>query len=158
MTDNKTYHRSVKYTQTRPPVSDYFDTFINMNPNTGYLVFEVHEDSPVRGRIPIENAKITISKLLGDGYYFSKIVTTDENGETDPIELPTVSRERSLRPEEEGQVAAGYYASIEAPGYVRQDIYNVEIFDGITSVQHVNLQPATGSSGAGPAGTGISRG
>lgn len=154
MIDNKTSHGSVHYTEhNETPVSDYFGTFMSMNPKTGYLVFEVHEDSPVRGRIPVPNAKITISKLLGDGYYFSKIVTTDENGETDPIGLPAVSRELSLKPGED-QVFTSYSASVEAPGYNRQDIYDIQIFDGITSIQHVNLQPG-GAGGARPGETGI---
>jgi hypothetical protein len=158
----KTYHGSivsasgsnVSATQNVDQPYSYFTNFLNMNPEIGYLVFEVHEDSPVRGRVPVPNARITVSKPLGGGFYFSKIVVADENGETEPIPLPTVSRDLSMRPGEE-QVFTSYQASVEAPGYARQDIRDIQIFDGITSVQHVNLQPSAGSSGARPAGTGI---
>lgn len=118
----------------------YFTSFLNMNPETGYLAFEVHEDSPVRGRVPVPGARVTVSKPLGGGFYFSKIVETDENGWTEPIPLPTVSRDLSLRPGE-GRVFTTYHASVEAPGYERQDLFEIQIFDGITSVQHVALRP-----------------
>ncbi|HWQ79365.1 MAG TPA: hypothetical protein VN381_11135 [Anaerovoracaceae bacterium] len=119
----------------------FFTNFLSMNPKTGYLTFEVHEDSPVRGRVPLPNARITVSRPLGGGFYFSKIVETDENGETGPIPLPTVSRDLSLRPGG-GQVSTSYHASVELPGYIRQDLYDIQIFDGITTVQHVALQPS----------------
>jgi len=118
----------------------FFTSFLNMNPETGYLVFEVHEDSPVRGRLPVPGARVTVSKPLGGVFYFTKIVETDESGWTEPIPLPTVSRDLSLRPGGE-RVFTSYHASIEAPGYERQDLFEIEVFDGITSVQHVALRP-----------------
>ncbi len=57
------------------PIAEYFNTYLQLNPAIGYLTFEVFNDSPVRGRVPVPNAKITISKLLGDDYYFSKIIS-----------------------------------------------------------------------------------
>lgn len=142
MIDHNIYQISaVSKTQTVPPVTEFFNTFMSSNPGSGAVVFEVHEDSPVKGRIPVSNAKVTISRLLGDDYYLSKIVTSNVNGETEPVVLPTVSRELSLKP---GEVRAfeTYRASVEAPGYQRQDIYDIQIFDGITSIQHVTMAPA----------------
>ena len=153
MINNKTYQvLSVSKTQNESPISDYFNTYLSMNPKIGNLMFEVHYDSPVRGIIPIPNAKVTISKLLGDDYYLSKVITTNDNGETEPIQLPTVSRDLSLKPGE-GRVFSTYQASVEAPGYIRKDIYDVQIFEGITSVQNINLQPSPANQGvqAGPA-------
>ncbi len=148
MIDQKTYHRSaVSKAQNESSISEYIDTFLTMNPKLGSLVFDVHQNSPVRGRIPIRNAKVTISKLLGDDYYLSKITMTDENGETKPVQLPTVSRELSLKPGEV-RVYSTYRVSVEAPGFQRRDIYDVEIFDGITAVQHVVLEPETAGGGA----------
>ena len=154
MTDNKPYHASAVSSaqNNEPPMSEYFNTYLQMNPEIGYLTFEVFNDSPVRGRVPVPNAKITVSKLLGDDYYVSKVVTTDENGETAPLPLPTVSRDLSMRPGE-GRVYTTYHVSVEAPGFRRRDIYDVQIFEGITSVQRVPLQQSvqSGSAGAGPA-------
>ena len=122
--------------------SDLLQTYLNENPETGYLTFEVYQESPIQGRLPIPNSKITISKYLGDGFYYSQIITTNQDGETDPIPLPTVSRELSLIPGN-ARVYATYNASVEAPGFFRNDIYDIQIFDGITAIQRVNLQPIT---------------
>lgn len=131
---------AVSKAQTVPPVTEFFQSFMSSNPGSGAVVFEVHEDSPVKGRIPVKDARITVSRLLGNDYYLSKIVTTNENGESDPAVLPTVSRELSLKPGE-GRVFATYHASVEAPGYRRRDLFDIQIFDGITSIQHVNMTP-----------------
>lgn len=140
MINNKTYHGNpVSSSQNVPPISQYFETYLSLNPKTGYLTFDVYRDSPIKGRVPVPNAKITISKLLGDGYYFSKVIKTNEDGETDPVALPTVSRDLSLTPNE-GRVYSVYDVSVEVPGYQRKDIYGVEIFEGITSVQRVKME------------------
>ncbi len=147
MVDHKTYYGlPVSKTQNESPISEYLNTYLSENPKIGYLVFNVFQNSPVRGRIPIPNAKITISKLLEDDYYFSKIIMTNENGETVPVHLPTVSRDLSLKPGEV-RVYSTYQASVEAPGYQRQDIFDVEIFEGITAVQNVVLQTSAAIRG-----------
>lgn len=141
MIDYRTYHGSVvSVAQNEDEPHSYFRTFLTENPKIGYLTFDVFEDSPLRGRIPVPNARITVSRDLGGGFYFSKIVVTNENGETESIPLPAVSRDYSLRPGG-GQVSTAYQASIEAPGYVRQDIYYIHIFDGITTNQNVPMEP-----------------
>ncbi len=154
MIDYKTYQASdVSSAQNNEnPVSEYFTMYLQENPGIGYLTFEVYNDSPVRGRVPVPNAKITVSKLLGDDYYISKIITTDINGETDPLPLPTVSRNLSLKPGE-GRAYTTYHVSIEAPGFQRREVYDVQIFEGITSVQRAPLEQITGggSTQAGPA-------
>lgn len=154
MIDHKTYQTStVSVAQNNEaPIAEYFNTYLQLNPAIGYLTFEVFNDSPVRGRVPVPNAKITISKLLGDDYYISKIISTDDDGETKPVPLPTVSREVSMQPGE-GRVNTNYNISVEVPGFIRKDIYDVQIFEGITSVQRVPLQQSapSGSAQAGPA-------
>jgi hypothetical protein len=120
------------------PVPEYFDTYLEMNPATGYLTFDVYELSPIRGRIPIPNAKITVSKLLGDDYYLSKVMTTGGNGETERLSLRTVSKEPTQRPEERNAFT-NYYAAIEAPGYQKKYIYDIQIFEGITTLQQAEL-------------------
>lgn len=150
MTDRRTYDsKNVSSAQNgEPSMSEYFDSYLQMNPGTGYLTFEVFNDSPVRGRVPVSNAKITVSMPLGGDYYISKIITTNESGETDPLALPTVSRDISLQPGG-GRAYTPYYASVEAPGFARKDIFDVEIFEDITSVQRVPLQQIARSGGAG---------
>ena len=153
MIDHKTYQTStVSVAQNNEsPIEEYFNTYLQLNPAIGYLTFEVFHDSPVRGRVPVPNARITISKLLGDDYYISKIIRADADGETDTLPLPTVSREVSQKPGE-GRVNTDYNVSVEAPGFLRKDIFDVQIFDGITSVQRVPMEQSS-ASGSGQAGT-----
>lgn len=120
------------------PVPEYFDTYLKMNPATGYLTFEVYELSPIRGRIPIPGAKVTVSKLLGDDYYLSKVMTTDGNGETERLSLRTVSKDQSQRPGERASFT-NYYASVEAPGYQKKYVYDIQIFEGVTTLQQMEL-------------------
>ncbi len=148
----KTYYGPpvTKVQNNEVPVSEHFRTYLQMNPVIGYLTFEVFNDSPVRGRVPVPNAKITVSRLLGDDYYLSKIMVSDASGETAPLPLPTVSREISQSPGQ-GRAFSSYQVSIEAPGYLRKDIFDVQIFEGITSVQRVELE-GNGSGGTRSAG------
>lgn len=120
------------------PVPEYFDTYLKMNPATGYLTFEVYELSPIRGRIPIPGAKVTVSKLLGDDYYLSKVMTTDENGETERLSLRTVSKDQAQRPGERNGFT-NYYASVEAPEYQKKFVYDIRIFEGVTTLQQMEL-------------------
>lgn len=150
MTEHKAYRASaVSSAQNNTAtMSDYFTSYMQMNPGIGYLTFEVFNNSPLTGRVPVPNAKITVSKLLGDDYYISKILNTDVNGETEPLPLPTVSRSVSLKPGE-GRAYATYHASVEAPGFQKQDIYDIQVFEGVTSVQRVPLQRSVkGGAGA----------
>ena len=124
--------------QRESMVAEYFDSYLKRNPATGFLTFAVYEQSHIRGRLPLPDVKITVSKLLGDNYYLSKIMTTNKNGETEPLALRTVSKNEVLRPEER-QAYTSYYASLEAPGYQRKDIFNIQIFEGITTLQEVEL-------------------
>lgn len=140
---------SASKTQNEPTLHDYITNFLNENSKTGAVVFEVHNDNPVRGRVPVPSAKVTLSTLLGGDYYLSNIATTNASGETDPILLPTVSRDLSLKPGEI-RVFSTYRASVEAPGYQRQDLYDIQVFDGVTTIQHINLLPAPGAQ-PGPA-------
>ena len=151
---NKTYYGPpvTKVQNDEAPVSEYFAAYLQMNPATGYLTFEVFNDSPVRGRVPVPNAKITVSKPLGDDYYLSKIITSDANGDTVPLPLPTVSREISQHPGM-GRAFSSYNVSVEAPGYLRKDVFDVQIFEGITSVQRVPLAPSGSGREGNPAGT-----
>lgn len=112
------------------------------NPKTGYLVFQVFQDSTLKGRLPVANAKITVSKLLGEDYYFSRVLMTDENGKTDIIPLPTVSAELSRVPGN-GNPYSTYNATIEAENFSPTTIYEIPIFENITSIQPINLLPIT---------------
>jgi hypothetical protein len=121
------------------PFFDFLEQYLDEHPKTGYLVFQVTQESPLQGKIPIPNAKITISKNIGGDHYISKVLTTNSDGKTEALALPTVSAELSRTPSD-GEVYAKYNATISAPNFVTKEIYDIPIFEGITSIQPVVLE------------------
>ncbi len=121
------------------PFFELLEEYLDQHPKTGYLVFQVIQESPLQGRIPIPNAKITVSKDMGGEHFISKVLTTNADGKTDPLALPTVSAELSRTPSD-GEIYAKYNATISAPNYVTKNIYDIPIFEGITSIQPVVME------------------
>lgn len=124
--------------------------YLENNPKVGYLTFQITESSAVKGLSPIPNAKVTVSKAIGDSYYFSKILTTTIDGKTDPLGLPTVSSELSKVPGR-GRPYATYNATVEAQNYMTKSILDIPIFEGITAIQSVTLEPILDKSTIPPA-------
>lgn len=115
--------------------ADPIRTFLTQNPAFGTLLFQV---TGGQGAFPVEGATITITKALADGVSLSLRVVTDESGKTVPLSLPAPSRALSQAPNG-GVVYAAYQAEVSAPNYVTTDIRDLPIFDGITTIQPVNL-------------------
>ena len=115
--------------------ADPIRTFLSQNPAFGTLLFQV---TGGQGAFPVEGATITITKALADGVSLSLRVVTDESGKTVPLSLPAPSRALSQAPNG-GVVYAAYQAEVSAPNYVTTDIRDLPIFDGITTIQPVNL-------------------
>ena len=98
----------------------------------GYLKINVYSDNIAN---PVSKANVTIFKK-------NNIVdetSTNENGETELLSLETVDKEYSL--EEQFQTRPYETYDIEASilGLNTTKIYNVPIFDGITSIQNIYL-------------------
>ncbi len=92
--------------------------------------------------VPLQDVKISIVegetlKSLDDKQAF-----TNENGQTDLIELPTVDRRLSLD-ENNTEILpyANYNLVIEKVGFMRGEIIGVQIFENQTSLQLVGLLP-----------------
>lgn len=121
-------------------VSDLLNLYLESNPNIGYLVFQVSQESLLEGILPSPNAKVTLSKPMGNDLYVSRILTTDENGKTIPISLPTVSSDLSLVPSNQNPYST-YNATIESPGFVTVELFDIPVFENITSIQPIRLVP-----------------
>ena len=115
--------------------ADPIRTFLTQNPAFGTLLFQV---TGGQGAFPVEGATITITKALADGVSLSLQAVTDESGKTVPLSLPAPSSALSQAPNG-GVVYAAYQAEVSAPNYVTTDIRDLPIFDGITTIQPVNL-------------------
>ena len=109
--------------------------FLSENPGFGTLIFQV---TGGQGVFPIPNAKVNIMKKLNDRLTLSVTLLTDENGRTAPISLPAPDRKLSQSPNN-GIVYAVYQAEVTADGYIPTEIRDLPVFDGITTIQPVNL-------------------
>lgn len=103
---------------------------------TGQLTLNVNSGINL---IPIENAVINIT-YSGDPTGSLTTVTTNENGQTDTISLPTPPRQYSMQPQEI-QPYAEYTMRIEADGYEPAEITGTELFADETAIQPVFLNP-----------------
>ena len=81
-----------------------------------------------QGYVPVPGALIRISYTAIPDTQIDQ-QTTDESGQTTPVELPTPPRELSMEP---GSIQpyAEYTVQVEAPGYRNVNITGVELFSG----------------------------
>ena len=111
-----------------------------VNSGVGRLIVKLRA---ARGAIPIEGGTVLIRPYT-DGID-SPVYTlrTDSSGMTDYVDLPTPSSAASLTPEERGPVYSEYNIISLKDGYYTVENIGVPVFDGITSVQTVEMVPLT---------------
>ena len=97
-----------------------------------------------RGALPVSGAQVTVSKA---GEQLA-VLRTNESGQTTPFNLPAPKRELSESPSTSGEpVYSLYDVSITAEGFVTQFLKDMPVFDGVTSLQSVQLLTFTASNG-----------
>lgn len=125
-------------TQTNPPVpGGNTGTGGTTGQEQGKIRFEVNSSL---GRIPIANARITISFTGGGGGVLQE-AETDANGMTGELSLDAPPLEYSMTPTD-NQPYAEYNIRVEAPGYEERFFSGVQIFSGETAVQFAAMRPA----------------
>lgn len=123
-------------------ISSIYQQYIEDQINVGYLKIDVASESEAK---PISNAKITISKPLGNNFFMSQVVFSDEKGEIPSVPLPTRSAELSQTPTYPVPYTI-WNLSAEAPGYYEVIVYDIPIFPGVTTTQSFRLRPIVGNS------------
>ena len=121
-------------------ISDLLQIFLEVYNQTGYLIFQVYQNSILYGRLPVANARITLCRCVGNGSYVCKVMMTDIDGKTEPIAVPTTTAELYQSPEA-GISRCTYDISVEAPGFKRYEQFNIPVYSGITSIQNIELLP-----------------
>ena len=105
----------------------------------GYLIVRVFTAG---GAIPLSGATVLVKSNEENGNRGDLIATllTDRNGNTERIALPAPSRELSLS---SGNIRPYATYNVEAylDRYQQKDFYALPVFDGITSIQTVELIP-----------------
>lgn len=123
-----------------PPWSPEMEqAYRSQYPETGYLKTSV---TTARGAIPLKDAQVTIYKTI-DG--MTKIFAhglTDESGEFPSTALPAPPKGLSSTPTPgQSRPFATYNIVVTYPDYVPVKIHNVPVFEGIVSLQSVNMIP-----------------
>ncbi len=108
--------------------------------NTGKLKIQITNQDLY---IPVSKAEIEIS-LQGSPDEVIETVTTDENGETENIELDAPPLEYSMTPSD-NQPYAEYNLKITAAGFEERVITGVQIFEANQAIQPVELTPSVTS-------------
>ncbi len=116
----------------------------NLTDEIGFLAVTVRTSN---GAIPIENAKVSIYENYDNGGANSNghliySLRTNNFGQTEKIALPTKSMSLSLEPGNL-QPFTSYNIFVSSEGYFDSDVINVPIFQGVTSLQPINLIPVS---------------
>ena len=93
--------------------------------------------------LPVEGATVVISRIVDGEQMLQGIGTTDISGRTRSFALPAPSATMSQSPDNPTPFAR-YNISVSADGFAHARYTNVPVFDGIQSVQRVDLVPVTG--------------
>lgn len=106
---------------------------------TGFLAVNVTSGG---GLLPIEGAVVTITTQQTLGQLVWARAITNSSGQILPVALPAPPRLFSQYPETPQQLAFGRYnVYVQARGMIPNLRQNVEIFDGVTSIQNIDLTP-----------------
>ena len=90
------------------------------------------------GAIPVAGASYAIKDKQGTVLFNG---VTNENGESEIYDLPAPPREISLEPNPNVRPYSLYDVWIGKPGFATLNIIDVEIFDGVLSIQPVTMLP-----------------
>ncbi|MGN0567317.1 MAG: hypothetical protein ACI4JR_01865, partial [Acutalibacteraceae bacterium] len=94
----------------------------------------------------VGNSRVVVCKKLNGENYCIYDRMTDASGIVDNLELPAPDKNLSMSPERNGMIPyATYDVYVEHPNFVKTFFENVPIFDGITSIQSVDMVPTVNS-------------
>ncbi|MGL5150895.1 MAG: peptidoglycan-binding protein [Clostridium sp.] len=101
--------------------------------NKGFIKVEVFT---AREALPVQNAKVVISKGS-----FKKELYTDQNGQTETIDVNTPPKDLSLMPKTNLMPYETYDIDVSALGYVNYHIKGAQVFDGEVAIQKIEMIP-----------------
>lgn len=133
-------HHTTNGQNFQPPAATKgeYEQFQQENPDSGVIKTQVFT---ARRTYPVENAQVNLYKVFPDGAYLIDSQFTDRSGQVKPVTVPAL--ERSL-PETPGDPApyVSYRITVSHPDFMDAVIEQVPVFEGVTSLQAVDLIPA----------------
>lgn len=116
----------------------YTDNAPELNTSSGFLQAEV---STANRAFPIKDASIIVTRKNGDKSELIALLTTDENGRTETIELPAPNIAYSESPDQTQKPFSDYQLAVYARGFYTIPLLNVPIFPTVKSIQPVSMIP-----------------
>lgn len=133
-------HHTTNGQNFQPPAATKgeYEQFQQENPDSGVIKTQVFT---ARRTYPVGNAQVNLYKVFPDGAYLIDSQFTDHSGQVKPVTVPAL--ERSL-PETPGDPApyVSYRITVSHPDFMDAVIEQVPVFEGVTSLQAVDLIPA----------------
>ncbi len=120
------------------PVYDSCEDFLKNNSGSGTIRFNVYTASEA---LPVAGAKCLVTKMINEKEHIFYTLYTDISGRTPPSSLPAPSKELSQDSENKIQPFALYDAFISKEGYADVKLTDIPIFDGVSSIQQVQMIP-----------------
>ena len=93
------------------------------------------------GIIPVENATVTITKMENGNPVLVASLKTDQNGNTDTIELPAPALSLSQTSDNTERPYSLYNIVAYKSGFYVVEQLDVPVFSGVTSMQPINFIP-----------------
>ena len=127
----------------REPEYSDLDDFLKANPRQGSVRFRTYT---ARNALPVEGARVILSKMIGGSRHTFYDIITDSSGLTPVLELPAPSASLSQTPVVTVQPYSLYDAEITAKGFIPVSIRSLPVFEGIISIQRAALVPSAGTN------------
>lgn len=116
----------------------YTDNAPELNTSSGFLQAEV---STANRALPIKDASVIVTRKDGDKSELIALLTTDENGLTETIELPAPNIAYSESPDQTQKPFSNYQLAVYARGFYTIPQLNVPVFPTVKSIQPVSMIP-----------------
>lgn len=133
-----TYNRANPPAAPSVPALKTYDQFLNSNTKTGTLKVQAFT---ARQALPVKDVNVEVTKQFLDLTKTFFDLKTDENGIIDNMELPAPDKSLSENENFTGPVYETYDIKVTHPDFEDLVLEQVTIFDGVKSIQPVNLVP-----------------
>lgn len=130
------FSKSVILENSDKPTQETLEEYLMKNPHAGVLKVVAFT---AKGFIPISEARVYITKLIGEDRVMMEKGLTDESGILDNIVLPAPSRNTSFLQNEAELPYAVYDIKVEHADYESVLKSDVPIYEGIKSIQNINM-------------------
>ena len=133
-------HHTTNGQNFQPPAATKgeYEQFQQENPDSGVIKTQVFT---ARRTYPVENAQVNLFKVFPDGAYLIDSQFTDRSGQVKLVTVPALERSLSETPGDPAPYVS-YRITVSHPDFMDAVIEQVPVFEGVTSLQAVDLIPA----------------